>query len=163
MQIRNIRKCFEVFEHKFEPFKRDSKLSKPHSNHFKGIRTIPMQIRIIRKGFEAFKFNFKPFERDLRHSNANSNHSKGIRSIRMQILTIRKGLKLSTPNSNHSKWILIFQIQFLNFRKGFEAFECKFKPFERDSRHLNANSNHSKGIRSIRIHSSSKLNHSKWT
>ena len=61
-------------------------------------------------------------ERDSNHSNANSDHSKGIQSIRMQIRT---------------------------FRKGFEAFECKFEPFERDLKHSNANSNHSKGIWSI--------------
>ena len=36
-------------------------------------------------------------------------------------------------------------------RKGLEAFEFKFEPFERDSNHSNANSNHSKGIRSIEM------------
>jgi len=35
--------------------------------------------------------------------------------------------------------------------KGFEAFECKFEPFERDSKHSNANSNNSKVIQSIRV------------
>ena len=34
-------------------------------------------------------------------------------------------------------------------RKGFKALECKFKPFETD---LNANSNYSKKIWSIRIY-----------
>ena len=34
-------------------------------------------------------------------------------------------------------------------RKGFEAFKCKFEPFESDSKDLNANLNHSEGIRSI--------------
>ena len=33
----------------------------------------------------------------------------------------------------------------------FEAFEYKFEPFKWDSKNSNANSNHSKGIRSIRI------------
>ena len=42
-------------------------------------------------------------------------------------------------------------MQILTIRKGFEAFEYKFEPFERDSKHLNANSNHSKGFRSIRM------------
>ena len=32
---------------------------------------------------------------------------------------------------------------------GFEAFEYKFDPFERDSKHLNVNSNILKGIRGI--------------
>ena len=68
---------------------------------------------------------------DSKNSNANSNYSKGIQSIRMQIQTIWNGL---------------------------EAFECKFKPFERDSKHTNANSNNSKGIRSMRMQNS---NHSK--
>ena len=35
--------------------------------------------------------------------------------------------------------------------KGFEAFECKLEPFEKDSKHSNANLIHSKGIRSIRM------------
>ena len=35
--------------------------------------------------------------------------------------------------------------------KGFKAFECKFEPFERDSKHLNAYLNHSKGSRNIRM------------
>ena len=47
----------------------------------------------------------------------------------MQIRTIRKG----------AIW------------KGLEAFEFKFEPFEKDSKHSNANSNHSKGIRSIQM------------
>ena len=34
-------------------------------------------------------------------------------------------------------------------QKGFIAFECKFEPFKRDSKHSSANSNHSKGIWSI--------------
>ena len=33
----------------------------------------------------------------------------------------------------------------------FEAFECKFEPFERDSKHPNSNLNDSKGIQSIRM------------
>ena len=32
---------------------------------------------------------------------------------------------------------------------GFQQFECKLEPFEQNSKHLNANSNHSKGIRAI--------------
>ena len=40
-------------------------------------------------------------------------------------------------------------MQIRTIRKGFEAFESKFEPLERDSKHSNANSNHSKGIRSI--------------
>ena len=67
-----------------------------------------------------------------------------IRSIRMHILTIEKGS-------------LTIQMQILTIQKGFEAFECKFKrdsdckfePFKRDSKHSNANSNHSNEIRSI--------------
>ena len=42
-------------------------------------------------------------------------------------------------------------MQILTIRKGFEALECKLEPLERDSKHLNGNSNHSKGIQSIRI------------
>ena len=41
-------------------------------------------------------------------------------------------------------------MQFRAIRKGFEAFECKLDSFKIDSKHSNANSNHSKGIRSIR-------------
>ena len=42
-------------------------------------------------------------------------------------------------------------MQILTIRKEFEAFECKFQPFERDSKHLNPNSNYSNEIRSIRM------------
>ena len=35
--------------------------------------------------------------------------------------------------------------------KGFEAFECKFEAFRGDSKYSNANSNHSIGIRIIRM------------
>ena len=35
--------------------------------------------------------------------------------------------------------------------KGLDAFECKFEPFKRDSKHSNANSNYSNRIQSIRI------------
>ena len=69
MQILTIRKGFETFECKFQPFKKDSKHSK--------------QIITIRKGFEAFECKFERFERDLKDSNANSNHSKSISNIRM--------------------------------------------------------------------------------
>ena len=48
MEIRTIRKGFEAFEWKFEPFERDSKHSNENSNHLKGIRSIPMQIQTIR-------------------------------------------------------------------------------------------------------------------
>ena len=62
----------------------------------------------------------------------------------MQIRTIRKG-------SKHSKAIRNFLIEILTIGKEFEAFECKFEPFKRDSKHSNANSNRSKGIPSIRM------------
>ena len=42
-------------------------------------------------------------------------------------------------------------MQIRTIRKGLEAFEFKFEPFEKDSKHSNANSNHSKGIRSIQM------------
>ena len=36
-------------------------------------------------------------------------------------------------------------------RTNLEAFECKFEPFERDSKHSNANSNYSNRIQIIQI------------
>ena len=42
-------------------------------------------------------------------------------------------------------------MQILTIRRGFEAFEWKFEPLEKDAKHSNANSNHSKGIQRIRI------------
>ena len=42
-------------------------------------------------------------------------------------------------------------MQIQTIRKAFETFESKFKPYKRDSRNLNPKSNHSKGIRSIRM------------
>ena len=74
----------------------------------------------------------------------------------MQIRTIQKGFKaFPSANSNHSNEIRSIRIQIRTTWKRFEAFECKFKPFERDSKHLDANSNHSKG------HSNPNSNHSK--
>ena len=78
MQILTVRKGFEAFECKFEPFEKDSKGSNANSNHSKGIRSIQLEILTIRKGFKAFECKFEPFERDSKHSNGNSNHSKGI-------------------------------------------------------------------------------------
>ena len=42
-------------------------------------------------------------------------------------------------------------MQILTIRTGFVVFECKFEPAERDSKHLNPNLNHWKGIQSIRM------------
>ena len=42
-------------------------------------------------------------------------------------------------------------MQIPTFQKEFKAFECKFEPFERDSKHSNANSSRPKGIRSIQM------------
>ena len=42
-------------------------------------------------------------------------------------------------------------MQIWTIQKGLEAFEFKLEPFEMHSKHWNANSNHSKGIRSIPI------------
>ena len=64
MQILTIRKGFEAFKFKFEPFERDLKHSNANSNHSKGIQSIRMQIQTIQKGFEAFEWKFESFERD---------------------------------------------------------------------------------------------------
>ena len=93
-----------------------------------------MLILTIQTVFEAFECKFETFEWDLKHSNANCNTWKGIQSIRMQIRTIQK-------------WLMQIRI----IRKGFEVFECKLLPFERDSKHSNANSKHSKRIQTIRM------------
>ena len=42
-------------------------------------------------------------------------------------------------------------MQIQTILKGFEVFECKLEPLETDWNHLIANSNHSKGIRSIQM------------
>ena len=57
----------------------------------------------------------------------------------MQIQTIRKG-------SKHSKAIRSILIENLTIRKGFQAFECKFEPYEKYSKHSIANWNYSKGF-----------------
>ena len=94
-----------------------------------------MQIRILWKRFEPFECIFVPFEKDLKHSNRNSNYSKGIRNIQMQIRTIWKGFK-------------VFECKFEPFKRDSIGI---FEPFEKDLKHSNPNSNHSKVIRSIRI------------
>ena len=42
-------------------------------------------------------------------------------------------------------------MQIRTIRTKFKAIECKFEPFERDSKQSNENSNHSKGILTIRM------------
>ena len=71
MQIRTFRKGLEVFKCQFEQFKMDSKVSKPNSNHSKGIQS-------IRKVFEAVENKFEPFVKDSKHSNGNTKYSKRI-------------------------------------------------------------------------------------
>ena len=66
-QIRYIRKEFEVFKCKFEPFERDTKHSNVNSKDSKGIRSVRMEL--------------------------NSSHSKGIRSEQTEIRTIQKGFE----------------------------------------------------------------------
>ena len=123
----------------------DLKHLNANSNHSKNICSIRKQILTVQKWFAEFKIKFKPFKRDSKYSNANSNDSNN-----------------SNPNSNHSTGIRSIWIQIWNIRNGLEAFECKFESFERYSKHsnaistystkhLNANSNHSKGIQSIQI------------
>ena len=173
IQILTIRKTLEAFECKFEPFERDSKRSSPNfypfkmdsnatSNNLKGTQSIWIQIRTIRKEFEAFECKFKlfeskfePFERDSKHSNADSNYLKGIRSIRIQIWTIRIKIRFESKFDSNPNLI---RIQIRTIRMGWNEFKLKFEPFERDSKHSNANSNysnlnsnHSKGIQSIRM------------
>ena len=123
MQILTNRKEFDTFEFKFEPLKPNSKHSNGNSNFSKGIQSILMQkwnplngIRTIQMHIESdshhlsSNFNYQ-VEQDSKRLNANSSYSKGIRSIWMQILTIWK-----KP----------------------EAFECKFEPFQPNSKHSNA-------------------------
>ena len=149
MPIQTIRKGFEAFECKFQTFERDSK----HSNQIQSIRMKIQSIRMQNSNplneIRSIYANSNHSKMDLKNSNANSNHSKGIRSIRMQILTIRKGFEGFEASKFKFDPFERDSMQILNIRNGFEAIERKFKPFERDSKHSNANSYHSKGIRSI--------------
>ena len=67
MQILTIRKGFEIFECKFEPFDRELKHSSANSNHLKGIRSIRVQILTIWKEFEAFEWKLEAFEQNSKH------------------------------------------------------------------------------------------------
>ena len=51
------------------------------------------------------------------------------------------------PNMNQFNVIRSIQLQVLSIWEEFEAFDCKFEPFKKDSKHSKANSNNSKGIR----------------
>ena len=166
MQIRTIQRGFEAFECKFQ-----------HSN---GIQSIGVQIRTIWRGFECkfkpFKWDLNHLNPNSNHSKINSNHSNGIWSIQMQIRTIRIqiltiwmrfeplqwDLKHSNANLNHSNGIRAILIQIQTIRMGLDGFKFKFESLERDLKDLkptlnhsngiqNANSNHWKGIWSIRI------------
>ena len=164
MQIETIRKGFEAFQCKLEPFEKDSKHSNPNSNHS--------------KCFETFECKFEQLERGSKHSNPNSNHSKGFKAFKCKIQTFEKDSKYSNPNSNHSKGIQSNRMQIRTNQRGFEAFnskfeslesnskqsneiqttwkgykgfEYKFAPFEKDSNNSNPSSYYSKMIRSIRM------------
>ena len=84
MQIRTIRKGFEVFTTKFQAFK-------CKFEQFERIQNILTLIRTIWKGVEALECKVEPFKRALKHLKATVNQSKEIRGIRMQTLTIQKG------------------------------------------------------------------------
>ena len=121
-----------------------------------------MQILTIRKGFEQFECKFYPLEPNLKHSNANFKPSSEIRSIWMQILTIRKGFEPFKCKLKPLEMVQSIRIQPFerdskhseansNHSKGIEVSECIFELFERDSTHWKVNPNHSKVIRHIRI------------
>ena len=144
--IRTIRKWFESFECKLEPFEQNLKRSNansnmvlkhsnPNSNHSKGhsnansklsngLLSFQLQILTIRKGCEAIESKFKQIERDSKYLNANSNNSNA-------------NSNHSNANSNHStghsyansklyKGLWSFRMQILTIRKEFEPFKCKF-------------------------------------
>ena len=77
----------------------------------------------------------------------------------MQIGTLREKCEVLNGNFNHSKWIRSFWMQIRTIQKGFEAFECKFKSFERGLKHSNPNSNHSTG----HSNANSKLSKGFWS
>ena len=138
MQIRIVQTIFKPFEYKiwtiWKGFERDSNHSNANPNHLKGILTIQMPIRTIPTKFEwTIKKRSKQFRMQTWTIRTNI---QSIRSIRMQIPTIRKVRTIS----NHSKRIL-----------SNKPVECKFESFEWYSNYLNANSNHSKGILTIRM------------
>ena len=78
----------------------------------------------------------------------NSEHLKVIRSILMKSLTIRS-IRMQIPTIR--KGFKAFECKFKPFESDSKNYECKFEPFERDSKHSNANLNQSKGIGSIRM------------
>ena len=84
-------------------------------------------------------------------SNANSNHSNQIWRIQMQILIIWKAFEAFECKFEPFEKDSSVRIQIRTIQKGFEAFECKFELFERDSKHSNANSNTLNEIRSIEM------------
>ena len=165
MQIQTIRTRIEIFERKFWPFERNSARSNANSNYVNQTRSIRMQILTnrkgfeckfeplkpnfkdsngiwtIRKGFEAFECKFSPFK-------PNSKHLKGIPSIWMQIRTIWTSFEAFECIFWHWKGILTILMQIRTIRTRIETFECKFELFEQE---LNANSDHSKGIRCVRM------------
>jgi len=93
-----------------QPFKRDLKHSNANSNHSNQI--------------PSFERKFELFEHESKHLNANANHSNKTQSIQMQILSIRIKFEAFESNSKHLN---------ATIQKGFEAFECKFEPFQPNS------------------------------
>ena len=66
----------------------------------------------------------------------------------MQILTLRKGFEAFECKFEQFERNSKHSNANSNLRTGFEAFECKFEIFDWDSKRLNANSNTLKAIRS---------------
>ena len=67
----------------------------------------------------------------------------------MQILNIRTKFEAFECKFLPFERVWSIRIEILTIRKGFEVFDYKYEPFERDSKHSNPNSNHSKASRTI--------------
>ena len=147
MEIPPFWTVFEALQRKFQPFKRDLKHSNANFNHLNGIRRTRNANSNHSSRIWSTWMPILTIEWDLKHSNANSNHSNGILSFRMPIP--ERHSKHSNANSigknansNHSNGIRTIWMQIPTIRTGLKPFECQFQPFEWDSKHSNANSNH---------------------
>ena len=156
--FRNVQICIRIFripsewfEFAFECFESLLNGSNLHFNASNSFQTVRICIRMIRISFEWFEFAFEWFESISNGSNLQSNASNAsnasnpFRIYRICFWVVRIPFEWFEFLFEHL-WM-----QILTIRTGLEKFECKFEPFERDSKYSNANLNHSKKIQSIRL------------
>ena len=153
--FRNVQICIRIFripsewfEFAFECFESLLNGSNLHFNASNSFQTVRICIRMIWISFEWFEFAFEWFESISNGSNLHSNASNASNPFRIYRICF---WVVRIPFERFEFLFEHLWMQILTIRTGLEKFECKFEPFEKDSKYSIANSNHLKGFWSIRM------------